>query len=42
VRPFREAVFWIFSPCSSVPVRKNTRFPFIRFQRAMASQATVV
>jgi len=41
-RPFAVAVFCTFSPCSSVPVRKKTRFPSIRCQRARASQAIVV
>jgi hypothetical protein len=41
-RPCCTALFWTFSPCSSVPVRKNTFCPFIRWYRASASHAIVV
>jgi len=33
------AVWIIFSPCSSVPVRKNTSLPSSRWKRASASVA---
>jgi hypothetical protein len=35
----RAAVCTIFSPCSSVPVRKNTSLPLSRWKRASASVA---
>ena len=36
------AAFWIFCPCSSVPVRKNTSRFFALLYRASASAAMVV
>jgi hypothetical protein len=40
--PCCVALLCTFSPCSSVPVRKNTFSPFIRWYRASASAAIVV
>ena len=37
--PFPSAVCFIFSPCSSVPVRKNTSLPSSRSKRAITSVA---
>ena len=39
--PSRCAVCTILSPCSSVPVRKNTSRPSSRRQRAIASVAII-
>ena len=41
VTPAAFALFSIFSPCSSVPVRNMTSYPHIRLYLAMASAATV-
>jgi hypothetical protein len=40
--PFSRAMRSMFCPCSSVPVRKNTRAPARRRARVSASTATVL
>ncbi len=42
VRPWVVAAFWMFSPCSSVPVRKNVSSPLSLWKRVTTSTRIVV